>query len=253
MAIGTTDLVGLIHENGSKRERTRMESAVESAHQAGASFGADLVLQEENGFELWLGSLEDALSLEALGQHKIDGILNCALEDCQLECACSRPFCGGRRRCHARGASAANGGDYTATTAVDGCRRLDREQIRELACFDADWYSTILGHDVDYLGIAALDAPGYAIEEHFSSTSPFLARCRNEGKRVLVHCVQGVNRSSAALVAFLCEGVGMQLADAVTLTSKQRGLILSNDDFLAQLVHCYGQKSCTETAFRATL
>lgn len=253
-AVGTVELENIIRQNGGHRERKRLEEAQQDqpCEQPGALFAADLVLQEESGFELWLGSLEDALSLEALERHKIDGILNCALAECQLECACSRPSGAGRRRSHARGPSAMNGGDFQASVAVDGCRRLDRDQIRALASFDADWYSTILGRDVDYLGIDAVDEPGYPMDAHFQETLDFLARCREEGRRVLVHCVQGINRSSAALVAFLCHDLCMQLADAVELTAKRRGHILSNESFLAQLVERFVQ-AASPPAIKATL
>jgi len=250
MATDTAILVELIKEYGGPRERMRME--VQAADPfadppAGGAFAADLVFQGDNGFELWLGSLEDALSLEGLVQRNIDGILNCALDDCQAECACSRPVRSGRARSHARGPSSMNNGDFTPSHAVEGVRKLDREHIRELASFDGDWYSTMLGRSIAYLGIAAKDAPGYAMDEHFSETCSFLGGCNTEGRKVLVHCVQGINRSSAALVAFLCHALAMELEAAVVLASKQRGLILSNDDFLAQLVRCYGQKSAPHT------
>lgn len=256
MALGTAELVAelveLIHSYGSLREQTRMEVRAVDPEQASASFSADLVYQDERGFELWLGSLEDALSLEALEQHKIDGILNCAVSDCQLECACSRPSQpAGRRRCHARGPSAYKGGFGDGPSVEGGTGRFDRDQIRELANFDETWYSTILSRDIEYLGIAAADAPGYAMDAHFPDTSAFLARCRMEGRKVLVHCIQGVNRSSAALVAFLCEHLVMPLDDAVVLASTRRGLILSNDSFLAQLVHRYGHTSSSRDALRA--
>lgn len=240
MSISVGELAELIHKHGSAREQMRMELRTDSS----ATFAADLVFQDESGFELWLGGLEDALSLEALESNKINGILNCALEDCQLECACSRPAHAGRRRSHARGPSAMNGGGFKAATATaEGCRSLDRDQIRELANFDGDWYSTIMDRDIEYMGIAAVDALGYPMEEHFSDTCAFLAQCQREGRKVLVHCIQGINRSSAALVAFLCHGVGMQLLDAIALTSSRRGLVLSNDDFLAQLIRHYGHGS----------
>lgn len=241
MAARAAALVELIHENGSRREENRMVRTED-----GTSFAADLVFRDDSGFELWLGSLEDALSLEALRQHKINGILNVAREDCDMECACSRPSrsVGGRCRSHARGPSAMNGGDFTSSKAsVEGSHSFDRDEIRGLASFDGDWYSTFSDRDITYLGIDALDQPGYEMDVHFRETTEFLARCREEGRKVLVHCVQGINRSSAALVAYLCDGLAMTLDDAIVLTATRRGLILSNDGFLRQLVKCYGHTS----------
>mmetsp|Transcript_104050 Transcript_104050/g.164296 ORF Transcript_104050/g.164296 Transcript_104050/m.164296 type:complete len:243 (+) Transcript_104050:53-781(+) len=234
-AIG--ELEAIINANGTQREHDRLEGST------GAEFGADLIYREENGFELWLGSLEDALNLEALEQQSISGILNCALEDCRLECESCRSSGGfGRRRCHARGASAMKNSDFTVSAQVDdGCKKkLDRDQIKELANFDEDWYSLMLQRDVSYLGIAADDKPGYAMNIHFIQTLGFLANCRQEGRRVLVHCVEGINRSSTALVAFLCADRHMRLEDAINVTSKSRGFILSNASFLQQLLESYG-------------
>jgi hypothetical protein len=225
------ELEAIINENGARREQERMNGNNDG-------FGADCIYCEDNGFQLWLGSLEDALNLEALEQNNISGVLNCALEDCRLECACFKPSGGfGRRRCHARGASAMKGGDVT----LNGGKQLDRDQIKGLASFDEDWYSMMLAREVAYLGIAADDKPGYAMDAHFAESQEFLAQCRQEGRRVLVHCVMGINRSSTALVAFLCAERKMPLPDAVDLASKGRGLILSNETFLQQLTECFGQ------------
>jgi len=236
------ELEAIINENGTRREHERLEGSTS------VPFGADLIYREDNGFELWLGSLEDALNLEALEQQSFTGILNCALEDCRLECESTRSSGGfGRRRCHARGASAMKGTDFTlsASTVDDGCKKLDRDQIKALANFDEDWYSLMLCRDVEYLGIAADDKAGYAMNTHFLQTRDFLAHCRQEGRRVLVHCVEGINRSSTALVAFLCADRQMRLEDAINMTSKSRGFILSNDSFLQQLFESFGPAVAT--------
>jgi protein-tyrosine phosphatase len=99
----------------------------------------------------------------------------------------------------------------------------------------------MLNRDVAFLGIAANDEPGYAMDDHFGETMEFLDQCRVEGRRVLVHCVAGINRSSTALIAFLCASLQMDLEDAVELTSRQRGSILSNSSFLEQLVESFGE------------
>jgi hypothetical protein len=240
--VAIMELEAIINENGNRREQERLNGST-------ANFSADCVYREDNGFELWLGSLEDALNLEALEENGITGILNCALEDCRLECACFKPSGGfGRRRCHARGASAMKGADVTATS-----KQMDRDQIKGLASFDEDWYSMMLGQGVAYLGIAADDKPGYAMDAHFSESQDFLAQCRQEGRRVLVHCVMGINRSSTALVAFLCTDRQISLQDAIDLTSKGRGFILSNESFLQQLCDSYGQVSSHKSSMLCAL
>jgi len=229
------DLDAIIQTNGATREHERLEVEV---HQD-ARFGADLVYKEASGFELWLGSLEDALNLGALRQNNINGILNCAVEESRGEAACRQGGGGGRRsRSHARGPSAMKSSDIASG-------EMDRDQIWALASFDAEWYSLMVKEDVAFLGIAANDVPGYAMDAHIPEILAFLTQCREEGRRVLVHCIAGINRSSMALVSFLCANLDMKVEDAVDLTSKRRGFILSNVSFLEQLARSFGSRETT--------
>ncbi|CAK9036006.1 unnamed protein product [Durusdinium trenchii] len=102
-------LEALLQELGAKREEARARqhkeeaSAEEAARLAdqepdrisadpGFSFTADLVVKDDDtGFELWIGSLEDALNLCALRDRGIDAVLNCARDDCEAEIACFKP------------------------------------------------------------------------------------------------------------------------------------------------------------------
>jgi len=259
-------LVDLIQRSGAPREDQRVEE-VESLQRAqeaatnaaenggvsasssstrGKTFSADLVYQEgAGGFQLWLGSLDDALSLEGLKEHGITGVLNCALEECRREVAsfrCQPGLCAGdgepvfrsgRRRTHARGASLAD--DTLSSRSA-----MPPEVVRGLVEFNECWYSDILACDMAYWGLEAADEDGYRMDQHFDEVLSFLNECRREGRAVLIHCIMGINRSSVALVAFLCSGLGMSLSQSVALASKQRGFILSNDSFLDQLINHFG-------------
>lgn len=242
-------LAELIEVNGSSREATRLHDIQEEEKRKkaseedgvsplGVAFCADLVFREETtGFELWLGSLEDVLNIGGLQRRGINGILNCAHDECERECAPFRQRSGGRKRTHARGPSAMN-----AEAAADSPfgKPMDQDQVRSLVLFDAAWYSDMLDSDVAFSGIAAEDEVGYELDRHFEDSIAFLNQCREEGRRVIVHCIMGINRSSAILIAFLCHGMGMTLPDAVALAARNRGYILSNVSFLAQLVKHFG-------------
>jgi len=235
-------LTDLIQENGGLRDEERCSQWSQQGSET-RNFGADLILREESGFELWLGSLDDALNLDALHTQHIDAFLNCASEECYRECEPFRmPVRGGRRRSHARGASASqlDKDIFTCASAVEGCKTLAADQIKAVASFDDEWYSDTLGYSTAYCKIDANDTDGYPMDQHFPEIASFLHVCRHERRRVLVHCIMGVNRSSAALVAFLCEGLGFNLEEAIITVSKQRGLILSNRSFVDQLVAKYG-------------
>lgn len=234
-------LTDLIRENGGLRDEERCSQWAKQESATG-NFGADLILREESGFELWLGSLDDALNLDGLHTQHINAFLNCASEECSRECEPFRmPVRGGRRRSHARGKSAAQDKDiFTCASAVEGCKTLAADQIKAVASFDDEWYSDTLGYSTAYCSIDANDSHDYPMDQHFPEIATFLHVCRQERRRVLVHCIMGVNRSSAALVAFLCEGLGFDLEQAIVTVSKQRGLILSNRSFVDQLVAKYG-------------
>lgn len=207
-----------------------------------ADFEANRVLAESNGFEIWLGSLEDALCMSGLHTKGIDGVLNCALEECETECEAGRGHCGGRSRSMTRGISLSK----TPGESDNEFLIMDKDQIREAVSFNGDWYTEALGYDVLFHGYAAEDAADYPIKVHFEESGEFLRQCRFEGRKVLVHCIMGINRSAAVLVAFLCRDLGMDLEEAVEIVSKHRGHVLSNRTFLAQLVEHFGAEAETE-------
>eukprot|EP00435_Cladocopium_sp_Y103_P005868 s438_g1.t3 len=70
----------------------------------------------------------------------------------------------------------------------------------------------------------------------------FLTECRQHGRKVLVHCIMGVNRAAWATVAFLSGSMGMSLKAAITLAAEKRGCVLSNASFLDQLIFSFATK-----------
>eukprot|EP00490_Sorites_sp_Unknown_P005440 CAMPEP_0114643062 /NCGR_PEP_ID=MMETSP0191-20121206/3169_1 /TAXON_ID=126664 /ORGANISM="Sorites sp." /LENGTH=268 /DNA_ID=CAMNT_0001855303 /DNA_START=45 /DNA_END=848 /DNA_ORIENTATION=+ len=246
-------LEALLQELGAKREEARARqhkeeaSAEEAARQAekepdrtdpSCCFTADLVVKEDDtGFELWIGSLEDALNLCALRDRGIDAVLNCARDDCEAEIACFRPQrCQRRARAHTRNAS------MGMEALGSGWLGLRRDQIWSLASFDADWYSDVLELEVLYGALPARDEAGYDMQGHRQEILDFLTECRQHGRKVLVHCIMGVNRAAWATVAFLSGSMGMSLKAAIQLAAEKRGCVLSNPSFLDQLIFSFATK-----------
>lgn len=64
----------------------------------------------------------------------------------------------------------------------------------------------------------------------------FLEVCRKEGRKVIVHCKAGHNRSACIVVCWLVECEGMDLLKAASHVQRLRGTILSNHGFRLQLV-----------------
>ncbi|KAH9249726.1 hypothetical protein BASA81_012522 [Batrachochytrium salamandrivorans] len=83
-----------------------------------------------------------------------------------------------------------------------------------------------------YLGLAARDETGYDIMQHWDEVSKFA----QSHERVLVHCMAGVNRSAALVVALVCRETQRDLVEAVRLVQTKRGPILTNQSFQSRLV-----------------
>lgn len=228
------ELRALIDENAEKCEEER---AVPRPEVGSRTWSADCILELPVGFEIWLGGLDDALDLKTLKGLGINAVVNCAVDECRHECnALGRAGCGGRRRMLAHDESLGLDGFNPG----DGNECVDQDEIRATASFDAAWYKEKLACDVSYLALPALDCEGYRMEDHFSEIVSFMSSCRSENRKVLLHCMRGINRSATATVAFLCGGLNYSLRDAVDMTSKSRGSVLTNDSFLDQLIYDFG-------------
>lgn len=237
-------LTKLIEKNGSvKEEMQSLERPPDDDEEFGGSknYAASLVIDEADGFQLWLGGLDDALDLVALRKLGINSFVNCAHEECQSECMAFGKAPTGRRRCLAHAASIQDVG-ANLLIGGDGGVTMSPDEVRAAAKFNHIWYSAMLGYDVSYLALPANDVEDYPMDMHFAEIVSFLKRCMTEKRKVLVHCMRGINRSASATVAFLCGGLDYRLQSAVDIASKSRGYILSNESFLDQLVAIYGKE-----------
>lgn len=89
----------------------------------------------------------------------------------------------------------------------------------------------------NYLGLECDDAPNYDIlGKHLSEFIAFMDECDREKKKVLVHCVAGINRSATLLIAYLVRRRGMCLTDAISLCFQKRPIILTNEAFVMSLI-----------------
>ena len=97
---------------------------------------------------------------------------------------------------------------------------------------------------IQYLGISAEDHPKYKISRHFDECISFIDqvtyRKEEEGSTpgVLVHCMQGYNRSVAICVAWMLRRTNFSLEEIVDRISSKRPLVLSNRAFIRELVLC---------------
>ena len=111
-------------------------------------------------------------------------------------------------------------------TGVVNCAALDTLTNREY--YQIEWKYT------DY---EASDDPDYNIlDEHLDDFMAFMDECRGEKRKVLVHCVAGINRSATLCIAYLVIRENMTLSEAIRHCFGARPIILTNSSFVMQLI-----------------
>jgi len=98
-----------------------------------------------------------------------------------------------------------------------------------------DLRAVYLQHGIQSISVAAKDNENCALLDGHADVEAFLVKARASG-RVLVHCVQGLNRSGLVVAAALVRD-GVNVIDAVRILRKRRGNdALSNTNFQRRLV-----------------
>ena len=87
---------------------------------------------------------------------------------------------------------------------------------------------------IEFYGIEALDIAVFPLFEHFHTATDFIDQALRDGGKVLVHCGEGISRSSTLVLAYLMIKRGFRVQDAVRQVVKHRN-ILPNQGFLLQL------------------
>ncbi|XP_041755112.1 dual specificity protein phosphatase 13-like [Coregonus clupeaformis] len=87
---------------------------------------------------------------------------------------------------------------------------------------------------VDYYGVEAEDATEFVLSPLFYPMAHYIRAALAKGGRVFVHCLIGVSRSAALVLAFLMIVEGLMLQEAVAAVRPQRN-ICPNTGFLLQL------------------
>ncbi|GMF55814.1 unnamed protein product [Phytophthora fragariaefolia] len=103
---------------------------------------------------------------------------------------------------------------------------------------------------IEYLDVAIKDKVDVDIAQEFGPTIEFIRKAAEENGRVLIHCVQGVSRSSTICIWYVMLKTRCTLSAAYSHVLKCRPLIFPNRGFMAQLIanerELYGDQSVTE-------
>jgi predicted protein tyrosine phosphatase len=159
--------------------------------------------------QLYLGSKVDAGNLEHLKQIRVRAVLNCTteipnhfeeeeVEEGEEETAVS---------------IASADGDAAASDSASHGRRLR----------------------FSYKRIELHDEVTVAISSRFADAFTFLDEACSAGTRVLVHCQEGISRSSTIVIAYLMSRQGLSLHAAYSWVKAQRKQIFPNLGFWRQL------------------
>ena len=186
-------------------------------------FEATLISPPESRVHVYLGNVSDAMYPDALSRLNIIGVINMAARQCT---------------------------DVQRMQRVAGGHEPSVSQWDRVE-FNQRWYRSHLGEGFSYLAIPAEDHPRYKITDDFKECFEFLARIEEsaqDGRRpaVLVHCMQGLNRSAAVCVGWLVERWGLTVPAAVESIASARSGILSNRGFVKQIVHWQWLKALPE-------
>lgn len=165
---------------------------------------------ESSTIKLWLGSVSDAMYPAALRERDVVCIINMAARQC---------------------------------SDIQRIEKISTECLSQWdrVSFNESWYRANLEReDFTYLRVDAEDHPRYKITDDFPACFELLERIEraHNGKdvSVLVHCIQGLNRSAAICVGWLMKRHGMPLEYAIERISAKRPGILTNRSFLRQLI-----------------
>ncbi|CAA2974693.1 -tyrosine-phosphatase MKP1-like [Olea europaea subsp. europaea] len=82
------------------------------------------------------------------------------------------------------------------------------------------------------------DSPSEDITSIFYDVFDYFEDVREQGGRVLVHCCQGVSRSTSLVIAYLMWKEGQSFEDAFQLVKAARGVTNPNLGFACQLLQC---------------
>ncbi|TDH67369.1 hypothetical protein CCR75_005942 [Bremia lactucae] len=104
--------------------------------------------------------------------------------------------------------------------------------------------------NVQYLDVAIKDKVDVDIAQEFGRTVKFIQKVAAENGRVLIHCVQGVSRSSTICIWYVMLKTKCTLSAAYSHVLKCRPLIFPNRGFMVQLIanerELYGDQSVME-------
>lgn len=124
-----------------------------------------------------------------------------------------------------------------AEDTVSEDEKEDENDVWKTIEFNEAWYRDAMEDpSFRYLGLACDDTPNADMTWAYPEIVRFLQQCEDEGRKVLVHCGHGRNRSAAAIVLYLVRRKLFSLPHAVNRVSKRRAKVFRLQSFLQALI-----------------
>jgi len=100
---------------------------------------------------------------------------------------------------------------------------------------DVPWLPLTEKDGFECYRIDILDVPSADLRVHLDGACRAIDKALRNGKNVLVHCQQGVSRSSAIVIAYLIKNHGMSYDSAYAFVKNKRPCIKPNSGFVEAL------------------
>lgn len=89
--------------------------------------------------------------------------------------------------------------------------------------------------DVEQHVISVLDQEDANLLDCLEDAVDFIEEAIDDDGKVLVHCVSGVSRSAAVVVAYMCYSMGLSVTEAMEVLKLSCPQVSPNEGFLRQL------------------
>ncbi|KAF7303570.1 hypothetical protein MIND_00586300 [Mycena indigotica] len=121
-------------------------------------------------------------------------------------------------------------------TAMNDPSLLRQHNIRHFVqVIEAAWAPPCRADDTSY-GIDIRDKENVDLRPYLEGACQYIERSLRTGSSVLIHCQQGISRSSAIVIAFLIRNHGMTYDSALAYVKRKRACVKPNPGFARALM-----------------
>ena len=122
--------------------------------------------------------------------------------------------------------------NYKAASDINLLKKLDINYI--INC-SGDYCQNVANNFIDYLTLNLKDNSKENIECIFYKCYDYINKCKNENKKILIHCYQGISRSVSIVISYFMISEKMSYDNAFNFVQRKRFIANPNLGFLLQL------------------